>query len=128
MLLIRKEQLQVLAASRRKDFESRLISHLRKWFPDQTAQLGETGLRTWISHGHQRAAEYGFASERDICKYLDLMLVFGRDFDTDPKYAWASLFLSGKSLHTPSVRMNRLIAAALRQSGGGSSTASRSTV
>jgi hypothetical protein len=128
MLVIRKDQLQALAASRRKDFERRLLSHLRKWFPGETAELGETGLLAWISHGQQCAAAYGFVSERDICKYLDLMLVFGQDFDTDPKHAWASAFLRGKSLHSPGVRMSRLIAAALRQSGGGSpEPANRST-
>ena len=38
-----------------------------------------------VQYGIKRAAVYGFTAKRDVCKYIDLMILFGRDFDTDKR-------------------------------------------
>jgi hypothetical protein len=52
-----------------------------------------------VRHGIQRAKVYGIKSRRDVCKYIDLMIVFGRDFDTNKRTGWAREILKrpGKS-------------------------------
>ena len=66
-----------------------MLVHLRKFFPKQCAALGELQLRETIGHGIRRAAHYGITAKRDVCKYIDLMIVFGRDFDSDKRFRWA---------------------------------------
>jgi hypothetical protein len=36
-----------------------------------------------MHRGVLRAKAYGIQAERDMVKYLNLMFVFGRDFDTE---------------------------------------------
>ncbi len=112
MLTIRREQLNLLATGRRKDFETRLAGHLLRFFPDKVSFLGEGELQAFIRQGSARAAGYGFDSERDICKYLGLMCVFGRDFDSDSRLPWAAEILR-KPFRTSRSKMNRLMEVAL---------------
>ena len=112
MLTIRREQLNLLAADRRRDFEERLARHLLRFFPDKVASLAEGEFHAFIRHGSARAARYGLDTERDICKYLSLMCVFGRDFDSDTRLPWAAETLR-KPFRTSSTKMNRLMELAL---------------
>ncbi len=110
MLLIRQAQLAVLSQLEVQKFEDWTLTHLQKFFPKQCSALGERQLREWIQHGIRRAAHYGFTAKRDVCKYIDLMIVFGRDFDTDKRSRWAGeiLLRSGN----PGARMQALFGAA----------------
>jgi hypothetical protein len=59
--------------------------------------MGEGGLREFIQYGIRRAAHYGITAKRDVCKYIDVMVVLGRDFDKDARYAWASNILEQRN-------------------------------
>jgi hypothetical protein len=115
MLTIRKEQLAVFGPLGKKAFEDRVFSHLKKVFPEQSESLGEPQLRETIQYGAQRAAAYRIISERDVCKYIDLMIVYGRDFDKDPNLPWAQSILQNQALRNPSSKMERLLQAAQKQ-------------
>ena len=93
MLTIRTQQMAVFARAETKKFEDRVLIHLEKFFPAQCKALGESKLREMIRYGIKRAAAYGIATEREVYKYVDLMLVFGRDFDTDKRWPWAGEIL-----------------------------------
>jgi hypothetical protein len=110
MLTIRAAQFAVFSQLEVRKFEDWTLAHLRKFFPDRCAALGEPQLREWIRYGIRRAAQYGVTARRDVCKYLDLMIVFGRDFDTDRLSGWAADILrrSGNS----AARMQSLLRAA----------------
>ena len=72
-------------------------------------------LRDTIQYGTKRAADYGITDRRDVCKYIDLAVVFGRDFDTDRRSPWAGKILGQRS--SPALRMRTLLTAAKRQLG-----------
>ena len=108
MLTIRKEQLAAFRPLGEKTFEDRVIAHLKKVFPEQSESLGEPKLRESIQYGKQRAASYKIISERDVCKYIDLMIVYGRDFDKDPNHPWAQSILQNQAIKDPSIKINRL--------------------
>jgi hypothetical protein len=74
-------------------FEDWSIDHLKKYFPTQAAAMSATQLREFIQFGVGRAATYGIKARRDVSKYLDMMIVFGRNFDTDFRYSWAGEIL-----------------------------------
>jgi hypothetical protein len=90
-----------------KKFEERVVIHLNKFFPRQCEALGESKLRETIRYGIKRAAGYGITAARDVCKYIDVMVALGRDFDTDKKYPWAGEIL--KATSSSNARMARLI-------------------
>jgi hypothetical protein len=115
MLTIRKEQLAVFGPLGKKAFEDRMVTHLNKIFPEQSKSLGEPKLRETIQYGTQRAASYRIISERDVCKYIDLMILYGCDFDKDPANSWAQSVLQNQAIRNPSSKIERLYKAAKKR-------------
>ncbi len=115
MFTIRKEQMKVFGPLGVKAFEDRVVTHLKKVFPRQSAAMNEEKLRETIQYGTQRAAAYRIISERDVCKYIDLMIFYGRDFDKDPKLPWAQSVLQNQAIRNPSSKIERLYKAAKKQ-------------
>ena len=112
MLTIRQAQFAVLSQLEVQKFEDWMLVHLKKFFPRQSAALGDTQLRETVRHGIEQAAGYGLTARCDVCKYIDLMVVFGRDFDTDKRYPWAAEILSER--RNPSAKTQALHGAALK--------------
>src|SRR5215472_3275189 len=113
MLTIRALQLDVLSEPQIKRFEDRMLSHLRNSFPQQSELLGELRLREMIRQGVKRAGVYGITTERDVCKYVDLMMVWGTDFDQDQKLPWAGQIL--RTCNNPSVKTTVLVETAKKK-------------
>ncbi len=109
---LRKEQLEAFERYMREGFVRRVMAHLRRFFPAQCAELGDQGLREMVHYGIERAGSYGIEAEGDISRYIDLMFEFGRDFDSDLR--WAAEILNDESIESPSERMDRLCERALR--------------
>ena len=115
MLRIRKKQEEALRASRFAEFEDAMIVHLKQFFPDACLALGNEALKEVIVQGIDRASNYGIISRRDVMLYIDIMLIIGRDFDSDPNMPWARLILVDPTLPEPARRMRRLYQTALAQ-------------
>jgi hypothetical protein len=115
MLTIRPEQLAVLGQPQLKRFEDWMLAHLKKSFPKESESAGESEIRQMIQHGIKQAATYGITSERDVCKYVELMMVFGRDFDTDEKLPWAGQIL--KTRNGPDLKTSVLVETAKKKLG-----------
>ena len=110
MLTIRNAQFRTLSLDARRRFEQRVARHLAKFFPDRTAAMDSGELVALIRHGCDRATAHGFKSARDVCKYIDLMVVFGPDFDVDPRHAWAREILD-RPAEDRSAKMRELVSA-----------------
>jgi hypothetical protein len=110
MLTIRRAQLAAFSEVDVERFEHWMLAHLRTFFPKQCEAEGEFHLRETIRYGMKHAAAHGFRRKRDVCKYIDLMVVLGRDFDTDPQYPWAGMILT--ELRNPETKIEALHAAA----------------
>lgn len=95
-----------------RKFEEWMLAHLKKFFPARSHAAGESRIREIIHSGIERAAAYEINSKRNVCKYIDLMVLFGRHFDTDKRFPWAKEILART---TPSVtKMRSLQEAAQR--------------
>lgn len=104
MLTIRSEQLKAFSQAEAKKFEDWMLVHLTKFFPARCVSQGEDKIRQAIRHSIQRASEYGLVSKRDVCKYIDHVAVFGRDFDIDQRFPWASKILASQRIPSAKIR------------------------
>ncbi len=111
-LRIRPAQFAMFSEVEAQKFEAWVLVHLKKFFPKQCAAAGEPRLQEMVHYGVERAAVYGITAKRDVCKYIDLMIVFGRDFDTEKRSQWAGRILRDR--RSPSARVQALLYAAKR--------------
>jgi Domain of unknown function (DUF4123) len=111
MLVIRREQLALFSAAEVRKFEDWMVVHLNKFFRRECSQMGEAELRETIQYGIRRAASYGLKAKRDVCKYIDVMMALGRDFDTDERLTRVTRVLTQRT--SPNARAQNLLQAAV---------------
>lgn len=85
MLVMRASQMQAFEKIAVQRFEEGLLEHVRTFFPEHAAALGETALRRVLRYGLQRAESRGLRSERGVYLYLALMFLLGSGFEDDPQ-------------------------------------------
>jgi hypothetical protein len=91
-----------------KSFEDEMVEHVKSFVPELCKAAGDGGVRQAVQLGIERARGYGLTTRGSICFYLELMCVFGSDFDTDPQLYWAGETLKDKSLGSESTRTDWL--------------------
>lgn len=89
-MVIRTEQMVQMEKYAERAFESEMANHLREFAPARTQSMGDESLKTMVRAGLSKARGHGFTVRGSVRLYLDLMCVFGSDFDTDPQYPWAA--------------------------------------
>jgi hypothetical protein len=87
VLLIRRQQLEVLAIEPRRRFEKRAVAWLVKTHPRNYRKLGDEGALTLVRSGIEKAREYGIDGETDVSELIRWMLEISPDFDRE--LAWA---------------------------------------
>ena len=117
MLIIRQDQMDILRQEARKGFENRMLAHLTRYFSEACARMGEGETRDLIRYGIERANHYGIEAERDVCKYIDVMVVLGRDFDVDETFPWAAEILTDDTLQDNKTRTDLLVQSAVAHTG-----------
>jgi len=87
MLTIRKDQFDAMD----HDVRVRNIGDIiRKAFPDACEQLGSALLTERIETGLQKAESHGITELSEVTRFVQLMFVFGEDFDAAD---WAATIL-----------------------------------
>jgi hypothetical protein len=114
-MIIRQKQIAFFSEASLRDFTDRVAEHLARCFPAECEALGEKGIQQVIHYGIGRAGSHGIDLERDVCKYIDLMFAFERDFDASPELPWASRILEDDTFRNSTVKMERLFAEAKLQ-------------
>jgi hypothetical protein len=109
-MIIREEQLGAFSESLILDYKRRVEKHLRRCFPNQCAHLTEGDIRKLIQNGIVRSAKYGVVGERDVCLFIDLMFVFGMEFDMSD---WAAQILGDPWRTDPTQKIDCLFDAGL---------------
>jgi hypothetical protein len=112
-LTIRTAQFGVFSELEVRKFEDWMAGHLKRFFSAKCDALGEACIVETIRYGIKRASRHGFRTRRDVCKYIDLMMVLGRDFDTHERTRWAAGILARGG--DASATMRALFAAASHQ-------------
>lgn len=107
-MIIQEKQLEVFKLEALKKFEDGMVEHVKMFFPNHFISMKEEGTRNTIKLAMLRSDKYGLNTQRNVCLYLNNMLILGSYFDLDPMYDWASLILNDKTIQSPSNRIDKL--------------------
>ena len=97
-LIVRNQQVQSLNEAARQGFEDEMTVHLARFSPPLYQTVGEDQMRKAIHLGISKSAEYGFDNRGPVRLYLEMMLLFGSHFDTDPQYTWSAEILQNRGV------------------------------
>lgn len=75
------------------DFENELLIHVQTYFLGHYQMMGEDAVRRTIRYCFAKCKHYKFTTKRNICLYLNNMLMLGSNFDDDPQYPWGRTIL-----------------------------------
>ncbi len=96
-MIIRDEQMAAFNKAALLAFEDTMVTHLAQFSPPLFKAVKEEQLRVAIRFGIERAGEYGITFQGPVRLYLELMLLFGSHFDTDPQYPWTAEILTDET-------------------------------
>ncbi len=108
MLTIRREQMEALEDAQRHQFALEIVEHLRSYSPTHAARIGDPALYQVARSGLARAEQYGFTLRGPVRLFIELMVLLGSYFDTDPQYPWAGKILNDRSTSDEMTRANLL--------------------
>jgi hypothetical protein len=106
--------MEALQQTALRNFEDEMVEHVRQFTPRRSEVLGEAGVRQVIQLAMSRAKEYGFTNRGPVRLYIDLVFMFGCDFDTDPQLPWAQAILTDPELPDQLSRAEQLHAQSIQ--------------
>ncbi len=98
MLVIRNDQIKTLEEFALNDFENELVEHCKKFAPKHSEVIEESGVREVVRLGIKRAENYGLTNRGPVRFYVEMMFMFGSDFDTDFQMPWAGGVLNNEAI------------------------------
>jgi len=90
------------------DFIHSTLVRIRKKYPAQTNQKLDDELNQIIRKGISKAESYGIEEHEDTRIYIEYMIFFGEDFDTNPETSWARKVLKIRNLNGHE-KINRML-------------------
>jgi hypothetical protein len=108
VLIIRQSQIEAFELAALQRFENDMVAHLNAFAPKHCEVIGEPAVRTGISLGIGRARRYGLTNRGPMRFYIELMFMYGCDFDSDPQCVWASDVLQSKDFPDQMARADQL--------------------
>ncbi|TDH18496.1 hypothetical protein EXU57_23145 [Segetibacter sp. 3557_3] len=108
MLVILNKQMEVFKAHALKNFEEEMVEHIREFFPNHFKAIQEKGIRNTIEYGYLKARKYGLSTKRNVCLYINNMMLLGSNYETDPLYPSIRLILNDETEEHPNYRVDKL--------------------
>ncbi|WP_437318485.1 hypothetical protein [Sorangium sp. So ce385] len=112
MFVVRVAQLSAFEKASQEEFGDEVARSCRALSPHLCEALGAPALRCAIHQAVIDAAAHGFTHRGPVRLYVELTLLFGRGFDTDPQYPWAAEQLARDELLYQLLRAEALFASA----------------
>jgi hypothetical protein len=107
-LRISSQQMDAFKADAIERYIDSVIPHLQECFPEACEELGEQDTLEMVRYGIDLADSYGIDREVCVCEFIDLMFLFGVEFDRDPDLPWASEILQDESIQKQGALMDHL--------------------
>ncbi len=85
MLIIRKEQMEILGKYMEEQFVERAVRFIGSAFANELQDYQDYNLHSMVKEGIGKAREYGIEYEDDVMRFLEFMIKYGSTFfeDTD---------------------------------------------
>lgn len=96
-MIIRQQQIAVFDVIGEKKFEDEMVEHIQQFAPRLSDVVSEPGVRRAVQLGLKRSRQYGLSNRGPVRFYIEAMISFGSDFDTDPQLPWAAEILTSKA-------------------------------
>lgn len=97
-LVVRNEQMSVFSQYMVRQYESRVMAYIHATYPQFAQEKGYSYLQSLIRSGIEKAAEYEIYAEDDVQCFIDCLIIFGEDFDTNSCLAWSAAILGDKGI------------------------------
>ncbi len=91
-MIIRSAQMEAMGARQGRLFLERMVRHLDEAYPGQIRDRFGAETRPFADAGIAKAGRYGIEMEGDIEAFLDMLVVWGPDFDVAK--TWAATILN----------------------------------
>ena len=108
MLVIRSEQMQTMRGFALEEFENELVEHIKEFAPKHSEVIKDEGVREVVRLGIERSEKYGFTHRGPVRFYVEMMCMFGSDFDTDFQMPWAGGTLNNEVIQDQTQRADIL--------------------
>ena len=108
MLVIRNEQMQTMETFALQEFENELVEHIKTFAPKHSEVIKDEGVREVVRLGIGRSEKYGFTNRGPVRFYVEMMCMFGSDFDTDFQLPWAEGTLNNEVIKDQTQRADIL--------------------
>jgi hypothetical protein len=109
MIVFTRAQMALFAAEQRARFVARMCAYLRDQFQDELWALTSQELQRRVEAALARADELGLHTERDCCRYLNLAVLYGWDFERREATAFMGAMLRDPAVGSPGRRLQRLV-------------------
>ena len=118
MLVIRREQMDVLARPMRDAFVEKTLAGMPECFPDDPSLADKEAMRAEINYAIDRAAMYGITRHREVGLFALLVHEFGPGFETQDDKVWISKILRASDMDGQA-KMDLIYARLQLAAGGG---------
>lgn len=93
MFILERRHMQIFEQASLQRFADEFVVHCREFSPHVCDTLTADELRKAVHIGIEKAKRHGFTRYGTIRFYLDMAMLLGSEFDTDPQYPWAGEIL-----------------------------------
>ena len=104
-LSIRSEQIDAVMKPALAAFEDWVFGHVRKHFAGQLAERSDDNVRTLVREGLRRGWAQGLRMKLTLCQFVDLCVLFGLGFESDPTHRWVTRAVEHPGATTPDETM-----------------------
>jgi hypothetical protein len=118
MLVIRKEQMNVLRGASDSALVPEMLAHVRAYFPDKTANQDDTALTVQVKGAIKQARRYSLHTKRDLFRFVNLTMMYGLDWEASEDRRWMHDCLVDPSGGNPNQRLKRVFRRCLYQLAG----------
>ncbi len=85
-----------------------LMEHAKSCFPDEISEMGEKAAYELIDQALTKAESYQIATERDLYKLFNIIMLYDIGFDEDPETEWMQAYLTDPDIPAVGDRVRRL--------------------
>jgi len=107
-MIIRHSQMAVFGDMAHAQFAAQMADHVREFAPELATVAKPEGVREFVHEAIDAARAQGFRNRECVRLFIEIGLVLGHRFTTDPQYPWIQEVLADEGLVGEDTRADML--------------------